>query len=109
MSAPTVDLALAETDPARFVLAVADDMQEEASHVSLGIGAFAGMTPEHGARLVAFLLATATQWRGVVERHGRYSDDGVGLVCAHCGYDWRCPDLGAVIAAARAYLTGGAA
>lgn len=63
----------------------------------------------------AHALAEVALWRGVVERHRPY-DDNIPALCyaCHeapegCAGEWPCPDLLAVVAAAKAYLTGGAA
>ena len=140
MTAP--DLALAGTDPAAFVLAVADLREQRARAATPGpyvarttddVGELAHQVHAgpHGAVWLYLgsdaqeladaehiaaeadpdhALAEVALWRGVVERH----IDGVdhlGPFCVCCwsrSRSWPCPDLLAVVAAAKAYLGGAA-
>jgi hypothetical protein len=111
-----IDLSLVYTDPAAFVTAVADGATREASDISLGIGRYGGVTPGDSAQLVDILLAEADLWRGVVRRHRgfrpTFETSGPSPRCSWCmthpdeRIAWPCPDLLAVVAAARAYLGG---
>lgn len=153
-----IDLTLAGTDPAAFVLAVADLREARANAATPGpwvpyyCGIERGPGPdgvlpaisicdtgsgdadqtwpdaEHIAAEAdpAHVLAAIRHWRGTVERHRSMTaanvyqvPAGMGvsdvapypvLICRACRVDpnYPCPDLLAVVAAAKAYLTGGA-
>lgn len=82
----TIGLPDATADPAGFVLAVCDRVEADAQ----------GITAD-SPKLAAFVLAQVALWRSIVERH----------VGDHiCSGQFPCPDLLAVVAAARAYLGG---
>ena len=115
MTAPTAELlALHDTDPTAFVLAVAAEVEAEASRVSLGTSSrFDVEDPEKGAWLVDFLLVVARGWRGAVDRHQPvcFNSDEAPYVYAGCsrcrgGAKAPCPDLTETADEALAYLGG---
>jgi hypothetical protein len=128
------------TDPAGYVLAVADLREQRASAATQGEWVAAvqrGKTPVVGVRgdrpgtgqAIAVsgapgregagranakhiaaeanpehALAEVALWRGVVKRHTGTADElRPRRVCACCTFTAPCPDLLAVVAAARAY------
>lgn len=112
-------LALLDRDPAAGILAVADLREQQAQHpdadramrlahqylrVALQRMWMAGYIAAEANP--AHALAAVRRWRGVVDRHGRYTDDGVALVCRRCGETWQCPDFRETADEARAYLGG---
>lgn len=111
MTAP--DLALAESDPAGFVLAVARVAELEAQteeELRRGSTYWSGNEClQHERRWTpAQALVEVALWRGVAERHGPTPigpDLTVGCrVCRGWQRSRLCPEMLAVVAAARAYI-----
>lgn len=95
-------------DPAGFVLAACEQVETDAGLISVGSPAVRVLParPESAEWLVDMLLAQAALWRSIAERHDVCPCNDA---CGNCrDHDWEfpCPDLRAVVAAARAYAGG---
>jgi hypothetical protein len=116
-----------QADPAGYVHAAADLREKRiAEYGQIAPDCFVGQYRRHVREHIAaeaspaHALAEVALWRGIVKRHVA-ADQVPGMSpsephCRQCwsGTDlvkfmytpWPCPDLLAVVAAARAYLTG---
>lgn len=94
-----------ETETYRADTAAANNiaLRAERDRLDVRVQFVAFETPAHA-------LAEVALWRGIVERHGdhggasNYRGEPDPALCHGCAERWPCPDLLAVVAAARAYM-----